>query len=139
MIRITDTQFESYLQRNPGELTRRLYQHLLAVLPDELRGLPERLVLPMIDAGVARARGHGLRSDEAVCGYVTVMFEICPNFDQEPLIQQVLGSQRPADERWQALFSGERALVLAWEHAAHPSFYDPAAWLAPAPLVGQGG
>ena len=84
----------------------------------------------MVAVAIERARKHGLTSDEQIFGFVSVMFEIAPNFDEEPTLRAILSDTRrkPAD-RWEALFADTPSLHAAWERAAHPDFYDHKAWM----------
>lgn len=140
MLTIRGEQFDSYLQKDPERFIDQILQHVVETMPDEVRGIPVHLVREMIRVAVARARGHGLTNDEQVMGFVGVMFEIAPNFDQEPTLGAVLSDARlePA-ERWEALFADTPELNAAWERAAHPDFYDHEAWIGPAPDDRTGG
>lgn len=130
---VDPNQFHGLLQAHPDTFVHQIQEHLNEAMPDEVRGIPAPLVRSMIEVGIARARSHGLRSDEHVFGFVAVMFEVAPNFDQEEGLRAVLNQRGPsAADRWESLFADTPALSLAWEYAAQPQFYDPAAWLAPA-------
>lgn len=125
-------QFQGLLQADSEAFVGLVHEHLIEALPDEIRGIPAPLVRSMIEVGIARARSHGLRSDEELLGFVAVMFEVAPNFDEEEELRAVLTRRGPsASDRWEALFADTPALRLAWEYAAQPQFYDPDAWLPP--------
>ena len=125
-------QFQGLLQADPEAFVGLVHAHLIEAMPDEVRGIPTPLVREMIEVGIARARSHGLRTDEQLLGFVSVMFEVAPNFDEEEGLRAVLHQRGPsAADRWESLFADTPALALAWEYAAQPQFYDPDAWLAP--------
>ena len=67
------------------------------------------------------------------------MFEIAPNFDEEPTLRRILSDTRlkPA-ERWETLFSDTPDLRIGWERAAHPDFYDHNAWIDSRPMNQEG-
>ena len=93
---------------------------------------PPHLVWNQIEVSVARARKHGLTSDEDIISFVSVMHEISPNFDEEPTLKAILAdTSKTPHERWQALFADTPALNAAWERAAAPTFYDYKAWIGP--------
>ncbi len=130
MLTIKPNQFDQYLQHDAEAFIDHILNFIIDTMPDEIRGIPLHLVREQIRTAIARARRHGLTSDEQVMGFVNVMFEIAPNFDEEPVLQKVLTDTRltPA-ERWEALFANAPELNAAWERAAHPKFYDSNAWI----------
>lgn len=132
MITIRPNQFDQFLQHDAEVFIDHLLQFITDTMPDEIRGIPTHLVREQIRVAVARARKYGLTTDEQVMGFVSVMFEIAPNFDQEPVLQKVLTDTRlKPSERWEALFADRPELNAAWERAAHPKFYDANAWIGP--------
>jgi hypothetical protein len=132
MIRIIEGQFAQTLQREPDRFFDGIVQHLIESNPEELRGIPLTHIRDMVEMGVQRARLHGLVDDSDLFAFVSVMFEIAPNFDEEPTLRAALEApaQNPK-ERWESLFGDQ--FNDAWERAAHPNAYDPAAWLKPTP------
>lgn len=139
MFAIRQAQYDVLLQADPVQFVGHVLRHIAEDMPDEIRGIPPHLVWRMIEAGIERARRHGLTTDEQIIGFVGVMFEIAPNFHEEPTLRKVLSDPRrtPA-ERWEALFADTPALNAAWERAAHPDFYDERAWDGPAANPGPG-
>ncbi len=134
MIRILEGQFAQTLQREPDRFHDSVVKYLLQSNPEELRGIPLVHVLDMVEIGFQRGKRHGLMDDADLFSYVSVMFEIAPNFDEEPTLRAILeDSNQPLKVRWEALFKDEPRLNAAWERAAHPNNYDPAAWLKPTP------
>ncbi|PWV64757.1 hypothetical protein [Plasticicumulans acidivorans] len=132
MITIDQDQYDRLLQGDPQGFIAETYRFLCDTQPGAMRGIPEHLMLDMIAAAIARARRHGFDSDEQVMGFVGLMFEIAPNFDEEPTLRAILDDRsRPAAERWEALFADTPELTQAWERAAYPTFYDHKAWLGP--------
>ena len=123
-------QFDAFLQGDPEQFVDSVLRHIVTAMPEEVRGIPLPLVRAMVEVAIDRARKHGLTSDEQIFGFVSVMFEIAPNFDEEPTLRTILSDTRrkPAD-RWEALFADTPGLRAAWERAAHPDFYDHEAWI----------
>ena len=58
--------------------------------------LPRDIVREMTENGLTRAESWGLRSAKTRLAFITIMWEIGPNFDQEPRIAAALGAN-PAD------------------------------------------
>jgi hypothetical protein len=130
MLIIRPNQFDQYLQHDPERFIDHLLNFITETMPDEIRGIPPHLVREQIRVAIARARKYGLTKDEQVMGFVSVMFEIAPNFDEEPVLQRILTNTRLSpSERWEALFADTPELNAAWERAAHPKFYDANAWI----------
>ena len=132
MVEIRDNQADNYLQDDPVHFIEVILRHIAQTMPDEIRGIPPHLVWNQIEVSVARARKHGLTSDEDIISFVSVMHEISPNFDEEPTLKAILAdTSKTPHERWQALFADTPALNAAWERAAAPTFYDYKAWIGP--------
>lgn len=99
--------------------------HLREESPALLDGLSPDYLREMIRNGVRRAGGHGLKSLEDATAFVSVMFEIAPNFDEHPDLARVLADESvPPHEKLDRLFTPE--LDDAWEQAEKN--YDPDAW-----------
>jgi hypothetical protein len=132
MINFSENQLSGILQRDPERFLDSIIHHIIASNPEEVRGIPLNLLRDMVSVGVARAKQYHLIDDGDVISFVSIMFEIAPNFDEEPTLNAILLDSAVApSQRWQALFETTPALDDAWERAAHPSAYEPAAWLKP--------
>jgi hypothetical protein len=122
MLKIRQEQFAAFEPKTDEEIVAFIVAHLReesAELVGNLPGLPE-----MVRNGVARARSHELRSLGDLTAFVSMMFEVAPNFDEHPKLREVLDDERvPVEERLDGLFDGD--LDEAWEEAAR---YDGAAW-----------
>jgi hypothetical protein len=134
MLIVRRDQFDAFSVGDPARFIEQMRQHIVEAMPDEIRGIPRDLVSAMIATAIERARSHGLRTAEQIAGFVSVMFEIAPNFDEEPTLRTMLSNARVTPvERWESLFTRTPALDAAWERAAAPSFYDAEAWIAKGP------
>lgn len=122
MLKIRKEQFAAFAPKTDDEIIDFIVAHLRtesADLVERLPSLPE-----MVRNGVARARSHGLRSLEDLTAFVSIMFEVAPNFDEHPALREALEDESvEVDERLDGLFDSE--LDEAWEEAAR---YDGAAW-----------
>ena len=56
--------------------------------------LPAETLETMIRTGLARARTHGFTSEADLAGFVAVMLETAPNFDDHPLLRRGLRDER---------------------------------------------
>ncbi|WNG62309.1 hypothetical protein F0U59_52150 [Archangium gephyra] len=125
MLRLTKAQIDGMILYDESSFVAFVANHIQEESPDLVLGLPFDSLRDMVVAGLERARGHGLRTPENLTAFVSIMFEIAPNFDEHPAIAKVLrDSSIPIDERMDALFT--KLPPSAWEQAER--CYDPEAW-----------
>ncbi|AKT41337.1 hypothetical protein [Chondromyces crocatus] len=87
-----DRSIQPYLDRLCRHLRQTHHAAVFRYTESELRALAE--------AGIARARRHGLTFQPAITFFVTLQFVIAPDFDEHPRIRQILMDERlPPDER----------------------------------------
>jgi hypothetical protein len=89
----------------------------------------------MVRNGIKRAESHLFKTAEDITAFVSIMFEIAPNFDEQPAIKSILDDSKfpPADrlERlWSPLVTDED-----WEQAANN--YNENSWGHTAPKAGE--
>lgn len=77
-----------------------------------------------------RARANGLTLDDDVLGFVFVMHEISPGFDQHPTLRAALDEgDDPPSRRWQrALDAHDDALERAWREVDATGWRDARDW-----------
>ena len=126
MLVISREQLDAFIAADDNELEYHIAVALNKVDPLRTLGYrPELLRDKMIKNGVERARSHGLTKPEDVAAFVAVMFEVAPNFDEQPEINAILKDTNfPPPERFYQLF--ERASDDAWLEAE--KYYDYEAW-----------
>jgi hypothetical protein len=139
--KLQSLQISHLLQQESPVLVNRILAQVRENHPGHLQS--DEALRRSIIAGLKRARVHGLHTDDLLTEYVLVMFEIAPNFDQHPVIAQVLDDARlPVEERWDRIFAED--LDPAWQETAQPGFCDqgfwrdPEAWAADAGGMRQG-
>lgn len=87
--------------------------------------LPAETLEAMVRTGIARAREHGYASEADLAGFVVLMFETAPNFDDHPLLRRGLRDERvKLEERLQALL--QNATEANW--GVVKEAYDASAW-----------
>jgi len=124
-MKIRPEQIDAFLPKDEHEVVNFIVKHLQSESPELIDRIPLDGLREMVGNGVARARTHGLSSLADLTGFVSIMFEIAPNFDVIPAIRSVLRDPNvPPDERFSKLFTKE--LNAAWERAADN--YSPEAW-----------
>ncbi|HSP80697.1 MAG TPA: hypothetical protein VLQ93_19365 [Myxococcaceae bacterium] len=125
MLRISKKQADNFLLHDEAAFIDFIAQHLREESPELVDELPDDSLRSLIASGLARARMHELRSPEDLTAFVSIMFEIAPNFDEHPAIRKVLRDPDiPVDERMDALF--KKVPPKAWEEA--DLAYDSDAW-----------
>lgn len=127
-----NTLFPPSAAQAPQPFSRVIIDEILAAVRENHPTYvqPDDVLRNAIRAGLKRARAHGLSDHRSLVEYVLVMFEIAPNFDQQPVLAQVLSDPRlPTEERWEKIF--EEDYDDAWHQAAEPGFRDSAFWRDP--------
>lgn len=119
-MRIARRQMESLLQKSP----KRWLNFVCSALEDAYPMSP--LFAPSLDNDARllkiadlcdRARANGLRTDAEILGFVFLMHEIAPHFDQHPHIRGILDREGdPVGVRWERLCQPrDEALNRAFE------------------------
>lgn len=117
-VKIRQKQFDAFSPKNDGEVIDFIIKHLQEESPELIDRIPLDGLREMVGNGIARARSHSLGSLADLTGFVSIMFEIAPNFDVIPAIRRVLRDESaPPDKRFSMLF--EKELDEAWERAAN--------------------
>jgi hypothetical protein len=71
----------------------------------------------MVTNGLARARSYDLEKPQDLTAFVAIMFDISPNFDEQPDIQRALRDKSiPIEQRFNTMI--ERVPDKAWEEAS---------------------
>ena len=123
--RMRQEQLDQFLVRDDETLARAIARFLHDEVPALIEHLEEEILLEMIATGIVKARRYGLERPEQLIGFVSIMFEIAPNFDEQPDIRAALTDpERAPTERYERLFSDPFA--AAWEEA--DANYDDDAW-----------
>jgi len=123
MVTIRKEQLEAFLPKSDEEIIDFIVKHLQDESPELIDRLPEDSLREMIGNGMKRARKYDLTALADVTGFVSIMFEISPLFDEIPEIQSVLCNKNlPPEARFSLLF--EKELDEAWEKAADLSNLD---------------
>ena len=88
------------------ELIDLIFDHLCEEQPEAIAELRDAEARRRISIGIERARAHDLMADGATTAFVTLMFLVAPNFDEQPNIRKaLLDKSLAADERIQKIFS----------------------------------
>lgn len=125
MLRVRPDQLEALQFKDDAHFVGFLVDHLREDYAEIIDSLAPEEAREMVANGVARARRHGIRRRDDVAAFVSLMFEIAPNFDAHPALAGVLDDPAlPPTARLDALF--DESLAEAWQEAE--AAYDRDAW-----------
>ena len=125
MLVIKKEQIQNFIAENEADLTRLIRQIMRECCPARVENYSDKLLDGMIKLGIERAKKYEFEQAETIVSFVTVMFEIAPNFDEQPLIKEVLAdANHPIDERFLQLW--ERVDEKNWQAAEDA--YDAKLW-----------
>ena len=122
---IRNEHFDQYLQQDEQAFIRLNMEQVRQNTPYIVDHIDDEGLAEMVANGLARARSHGFTADDDLMAFVAVMFEIAPNFDEQPDIKRALANESiPINKRFDSLFIP--ALDGAWEEAVDNIDYQ--AW-----------
>jgi hypothetical protein len=125
MLVIRDAQIQALIAASDDDLERLVEDAVRKVNPLRVDGPAPARVKSMVQIGIERAREAGFQKAEDLAVFVALMFEISPQFYEQPAIAAVLkdATYQPED-RLEQLF--ERVPDAAWSEAV--DLYDEKIW-----------
>lgn len=125
MLIIRDAQIQSLISQTGEDLEGLIADAIKKANPMRVEGLQPERVRSMVRIGIEKARAVGLTKAEDLGVFVSLMFEVSPQFDQEPTIATVLDDTvYTPEDRLSQLF--DRVPEEAW--AAAVNLYDEKIW-----------
>lgn len=116
MLTIHQDQLERMLTQDEARFIDFVVGHVHQECRNSVRDIDPVSLREMVTNGLARARSHGLRRAKDMTAFVAIMFEIAPNFDEQPDIRRALRDEAvPIDQRFDSMV--ERVPDRAWEEA----------------------
>lgn len=132
MLVIRQEQIQAMIAADETELETLIADAVRAANAERVEGYDADVLNSMIKTAIARARSHDISNAEDIAAYAAVMFEIAPNFDEQPDIKLVLADTTfPAAERFYQLF--ERVNDESWAEAEKR--YDELVWFPSRPTA----
>ena len=117
---IRNEQMRGFLPNSDEEIVGFIAGHLASESRELIQRLPPTDLREMIANGIKRARSHGLQTMGDLAGFVSIMFAIAPDFDEQPQIRAALADPADAPEdRFASLFRVQ--FDSAWKDAADRS------------------
>lgn len=125
-MKLSKEQEDHYLQQDEEKFVGLVVEHLQEESPELIANLVDDSLREMIANGLKKARSYGINTDAQLIGFVSIMFEIAPNFDEQPDIHKILSSDKiPANDKFELIF-GDAVSEEAWAEAENN--YDEEAW-----------
>ena len=126
MLVIRQEQIDALIKGTDEEFVEFLVGHVKEEFPEKIEERDEETLRTMVRGGVRRAESHGFTTAEDITAFISIMFEIAPNFDEQAQIKAVLDDTKfPPEERierlWSPLVTDEN-----WEEAENN--YNKNAW-----------
>ena len=123
---------EANFERRIAEHLRQSYPSSVVKLSDggefEVFQLMEDSLLRLVHAGVSKARRYELTQESSIAVFVTLMFDVAPNFDEHRLCTVLLGDEeKPPDLRIDDVLS----ILTEKNFEAIRKDYDPSGWDVP--------
>jgi hypothetical protein len=117
---------DSLIMGDDEEFVEFLVAHVKEEHPGIETERDDETLREMVRGGIERAGSHELTTAEDVTAFVSIMFEIAPNFDEQPEIKAVLDDENTLPEQrleklWAPIVPDE-----AWDRAEEN--YDETAW-----------
>jgi hypothetical protein len=117
------SRLADHIKSRHGESVIRLGDEVKLV-----KAVPKDVLDGLVLAGIHRAKKHGLTSESTQSGFVVLMFEIAPNFDDDPAAREILHDLSIEEEnRVEEL--NQRLRSADWGRMNRR--YDHKAWQAP--------
>ena len=126
MLVIRQEQIDALIKGTDEEFVEFLVGHAKEEFPEKTEERDDETLRTMVRGGVRRAESHGFTTAEDITAFISIMFEVAPNFDEQAQIKAVLNYKDFAPEDrlerlWSPLVTEE-----AWEEAEKN--YNEKAW-----------
>ncbi|MGI8813343.1 MAG: hypothetical protein ACR2IH_12585 [Pyrinomonadaceae bacterium] len=127
MLVIRDAQIQSLIAKNDDDIVRLTGEAVIRACHSRVESIRPLRLLSMVEIGIARAKELGFNNAEDIAAFVTLMFEVSPQFSDQHEIAAVLADTNfsPGDRLSQL---PDRASDAAWAEAEQ--LYDARFWFA---------
>ncbi len=106
-VQISNNQMQALGANAEQDFERRIAQHLRDRHPGAIAPLTDIALRERITASLARGRARGLTWQSSLVGFVVLMFEIGPEFDEQPAFARALAMRMPDENaRIRAIYGG---------------------------------
>lgn len=125
MLTIRKEQMNVFEDERERDFVDRVMQFLKERHTAVVEDLSDDVLRQRVQVALERGRNHGLTWESSLVGFVALMFEVAPNFDQHPAFKRALSMPiEDENERIRAIY---KSVSDAQWHEAQ-EYYDPSAW-----------
>lgn len=126
MLVIRQEQIDKLIMGSDDEFVEFLVNHVKEEHPDLSENYNDDALREMVKHGINRAKSHQLSTAEDLTAFISIMFEIAPNFDEQPQIKAVLDDETfPPESRIERMWT-DAVSEEAWQEAEDN--FDEKAW-----------
>ena len=127
MLVIRDAQIQSLIAKSDDDIVRLTAEAVIRACHSRVASIRPLRLLSMVKIGIARAKELGFQNAEDIASFVALMFEVAPQFSEQPEIAAVLADTTfSPGERISQL--PERVSDAAWAEAEQ--LYDARYWFS---------
>lgn len=106
MLVIRNQQIQEFIARDETALVEVICRAVREANGERVSVYADTELAAMVRIGIERARSHGFSDAEAIAGFVAIMLEVAPRFDDQPDIRKVLeNTDLPPETRLDQLFT----------------------------------
>ena len=106
MLVIRNEQKDTLIKGTDGEWVDFLVSQVKTEDPELQNEYSDDDLRLMVKSGIRRSEGYGITGAKDQSAFVSIMFNVAPNFDDQPEIRAVLDNERfPAPQRMENLWS----------------------------------
>lgn len=120
MLKIRKEQMEVFQQQAEINFVDSVAKQLRTNHVEAVKDMPENKLYKRVEYGIRCAREYGLTWKNNLSTFVTLMFEIAPDFDRFPVFQKYLTDESvPPNERMGVLL--RKTTEVNWQNARQAS------------------
>jgi len=126
MLVVRQEQFEKIIKHSEEDFVNYLLDYVQGNYAEAVAERNEATLRKMIRGGIKRAQSHQIERVEDTQNFIGKMFEVAPNFDEQPEIKAVLDDESLMPEKRLEKLESPVITPEIWEKAR--SDYDEKAW-----------
>jgi len=120
MLRIREEQMELFQQQAEINFIDSVVKHLRTDYAEVVNDIPDDKLYKRVEYGIQRAREYGLTWKNNLNAFVTLMFEIGPDFDRFPAFEKYLTDESTLPNKRMGVLLRETTEV-DWQNAQQAS------------------
>jgi hypothetical protein len=126
MLVVRNEQFEKIIKHSEEDFVNYLFGYVRNNHREAAQKRDDAALRKMIRGGIKRAASHHFELVEDTQNFIAKMFEVAPNFDEQPVIKAVLDDETLTPEKRLEKLKSPAVAPEIWEEARN--HYDEKAW-----------